>query len=247
MTKSMPLTRAGRTGPPWPTGSLLGRLPVSTCLALLNVGTVVEYPSPRVLLREGERSTHAILLRAAVTKIIGRAENGRESLLAIRVTGDIVGELGAIDKQPRSATVSTCGPALVSLIKSADFEGFLRRNPEASLALSCAIGQKLRMATQHRVDLGCNSVRVRLAHVLDELATRYGRPHEQGVAIDVELTQKEIGELVGAADTTVHKALRAMRDAGLVETGYQQIIVRDIGRLRQIVKLSPRKTIFLPK
>ncbi len=85
---------------------------------------------------------------------------------------------------------------------------------------------------------------MRVAHVLDELATGYGRPHKEGIVIDVALTQKELGELVGAADTTVHKALRAMREAGLVETGYQQLIVRDIAGLREVSELVAAKPYF---
>jgi CRP/FNR family cyclic AMP-dependent transcriptional regulator len=111
MTTGAPSARAPGKDPEWPAGSLLGLLPAATRVALLDIGTAVEYQEPRVLMREGELSTHVILLRSAVTKVIGRAGNGRESLLAIRVTGDIVGELGAIDKKPRSATVATCGPA----------------------------------------------------------------------------------------------------------------------------------------
>ncbi|MGD0242976.1 MAG: Crp/Fnr family transcriptional regulator [Streptosporangiaceae bacterium] len=244
MTTGAPSARAPGKDPEWPAGSLLGLLPAATRVALLDIGTAVEYQEPRVLMREGELSTHVILLRSAVTKVIGRAGNGRESLLAIRVTGDIVGELGAIDKKPRSATVATCGPARLNVIRSADFEGFLRRYPEAALALSRVIGDRLRMATQHRVDISCNSVRVRVAHVLDELATGYGRPHENGIVIDLDLTQKELGELVGAADTTVHKALRAMREAGLVETGYQQLIITDIAGLREVTELADAKPYF---
>jgi len=244
MTTGTPSARAACTNPEWPAGSLLGLLPASTRTALLGIGTAVEYASPRVIIREGEQSTYVVLLRSAVAKVIGRAGNGRESLLAIRVSGDIVGELGAIDSKPRSATVATCGPAQLNIIRSADFEGFLRRYPDAALALSRVIGERLRTASQHSVDLGCNSVRVRVAHVLDDLATGYGRPHEKGIVIDLDLTQKELGELVGAADTTVHKALRAMREDGLVETGYQQLIVRDIARLREVSELPGAKPYF---
>jgi CRP/FNR family transcriptional regulator, cyclic AMP receptor protein len=244
MTRNAHLAHAARAGSVWPERSLLGQLLEPTRLALLEIGTPVEHKAPKTLIHEGEQSTHVILLRSAVTKIVGHGENGRESLLAIRVSGDIIGELGAIDRLPRSASVALCGPALVNVIAGADFEAFLRRHPDASLALSRVIGQKLRMATQHRIDLSCNSVRVRVAHVLDELATSYGRPHEHGVAIDVALTQKEIGELVGAADTTVHKVLRAMRETRLVETGYQQIIVRDLAGLRKINELSGPKPYF---
>jgi CRP/FNR family transcriptional regulator, cyclic AMP receptor protein len=216
---------------PWPDSSLLAELSVPDQQELLGLGTTLSYTRPRILVREGEDSTHAILLRSAIAKITGRTENGRETLLAIRGSGDIVGELAALDRMPRSATVATCGPAEVDIIKGNMFEAFLRRTPAAAIALNRMTGSQLRAATRRRVELGGYPVRVRLAHMLAELAAVYGRADQQGVAISVALTQKEIGELVAASDVAVHKALRKLKRAGLIATGYRTIIVRDLAAL----------------
>ncbi|MDX3850432.1 cyclic nucleotide-binding domain-containing protein [Streptomyces sp. AK02-01A] len=45
-----------------------------------------------------------------VVKATGRTEDGRDALLAVRMDGDLVGELASMDARPRSATVTTCGP-----------------------------------------------------------------------------------------------------------------------------------------
>lgn len=233
---------AGRRGQPpstqWPAGSLLASLGSSARAQLMGLGTTQRYDRPRTLIREGERTTEVILLRSAVAKVTGRSENGRECLLAIRVSGDTVGELAALDKMPRSATIATCGPATVDLISGAKFEAFLSRTPEAAMAVNRMIISRLRAATRRRIDLGGYPVRVRLARVIAELAAAHGRPQAGGVAIGVALTQRELGELVAAADITIHKQLRWMKTQGIITTGYRKITICNFERLDSIQRMA---------
>lgn len=90
---------------PWPPSSLLAHLSADARDALLTLGTARRYRVRQVLMREGERTTHAILLRAGFVKVTAVADGGRNALIAIRMAGDLIGELGAIDGAPRAATV----------------------------------------------------------------------------------------------------------------------------------------------
>jgi DNA-binding GntR family transcriptional regulator len=51
------------------------------------------------------------------------------------------------------------------------------------------------------------------------------------------LTQPEIATLTGAAETTIHKALRELREQRLLETGYRSTVIRDLARLKQVGEL----------
>jgi DeoR/GlpR family transcriptional regulator of sugar metabolism len=55
-----------------------------------------------------------------------------------------------------------------------------------------------------------------------------------GFLVDIKLTQPELATLCGAADITVHKALRELREAGLIETGYRGFEIKDEAALRRI-------------
>ena len=71
--------------------------------------------------------------------------------------------LSALDGGPRSATVTTCGQALVNTMTGADFRSFLRRYPEAALIVGHRVASQLRFATRRRADsTGCH-VGTRLA------------------------------------------------------------------------------------
>ena len=75
---------------------------------------------------------------------------------------------------------------------------------------------------------------MRLAHVLGEIAASCGEAVSDGVLIGVELSQTELATLVGAAEDTVQKALRLLRDRGLIRTGYRKITVVDHVALRAL-------------
>jgi CRP/FNR family cyclic AMP-dependent transcriptional regulator len=230
------------TGPPpgspdrggWPPGSLLGGLPAAPRQRLLGLGAKVQYAGAgRVLMREGEQTTSVYLLLAGMVKVSGAAAAG-ESLLAIRVGGDVVGEMSAMDGRPRSATVTTAGPVIARVIGAAEFRACLARDPDAALAISQGVIDKLRSATARRIDFAGNHVATRLARVLLELAGRYGEPSEEGTVIRCPLTQTELAALAGAAEPTAQRVLRQFRADGVLSTGYRVNTVLDMVALRQL-------------
>ncbi|MCX4632324.1 helix-turn-helix domain-containing protein [Streptomyces sp. NBC_01443] len=54
--------------------------------------------------------------------------------------------------------------------------------------------------------------------------------------IRLRLSQPELATMVGAAETTVHKALRELRDERLLETGYRSTVLPDLGRLTELAE-----------
>ncbi|WP_326611250.1 Crp/Fnr family transcriptional regulator [Streptomyces scopuliridis] len=205
---------------------------------LLRLGTRCRYLSEEILIREGDRSSHVVLLRSGFAKVTAQLDNGHEALLAIRVSGDVVGEMAAMDEAPRSATVTACGEVVASVVRESDLRLFLRDHPEAALAIARIVSQRLRWANRRRVEFGGYPVKVRLARVLAELALSYGHPVPRGLVIGVDLTQPELAALTGSAEVTIHKALRELREEGLITTGYRRTTVLDLRRLREIARLA---------
>lgn len=218
----------------WPESSLLGGLPPAQRDRLLAVGVRVRYPPDRVLIRESEQTTFVLVLLDGVVKAAGRAQDGRDVLLAVRMGGDLVGEFAGVDGQPRSATVTTCGPVLARLVTRAEFLDCMRRDSQLSHAINQAVVAKMRVANSRRIDFtGCD-VPTRLARVLHEIAMTYGERTGDGAVIRWPITQPELATLSGAAEPTVHKALRRLRETGVVSTGYRTIKVEDLALLTSI-------------
>jgi CRP/FNR family transcriptional regulator, cyclic AMP receptor protein len=234
------VTEAHRGGAgEWPARSLLGRLSPPARRALLDLGTEVRFDTDAVLLRQGTYDRHVLLLSSGLTKVTAVVENGETSLLAVRTGGDTVGEMAALDgSAPRSATVTACGPLTARVMPDGVLRELLVRRPEVSMALTAVVADRLRWANRRRLEFRGYPAKVRLARVLVELAVSYGTPRADKVVIDIRLTQPELATLIGAAETTIHKVLRELRDEGLVETGYRATVVRDLPGLRRLADLA---------
>jgi CRP-like cAMP-binding protein len=198
---------------------------------MLALGTARDYAPGTVLLWEGERSAHALVLVKGLVKVTATSPEGHLSLLAIRTAGDLVGELASMDDEPRIATVTAAGPVRARVVGKSEFRRYLTDHPEVAIALSSSVGMKLRWATRRRIDFGAHEVHVRLARVLVELVTTYGTGKGE---IGVPLSQPELAALVGAAEPTVHRTLAHLRKEDIVVTGYRRVVVRDRARLEAI-------------
>ncbi|MFI7058094.1 cyclic nucleotide-binding domain-containing protein [Streptosporangium canum] len=125
---------------PWPAETFLARLPEPSRQTLLALGVIHTYPADHVIVRQGESADLVSVVVHGLVKVTARTENGRESLLAVQVRGDVVGEMAVLDGATRSADVVTCGVTVVRLIKGEVFLGYLRRHPSAALStLSSAL------------------------------------------------------------------------------------------------------------
>ncbi|MEV3871440.1 Crp/Fnr family transcriptional regulator [Streptomyces sp. NPDC002454] len=232
----------GRTADPrrpWTPSSLLGSLAGPARDRFLALGTRVEYGTGRVLMREGEDTAFVLVLLDGVVKATGRTHDGRDALLAVRMRGELVGELAAMDGGSRSATVTTCGAVTARVVGREAFLGCLHREPAIARAVNASVVAKLRAANNHRIDFtGCDAA-TRLARVLHQMALSHGERVDGALVIRWPITQPELATLSGTAEPTVQKALRRFREAGAVSTGYRAIRVEDLSVLHGLAYDRP--------
>ncbi|GHJ47122.1 Crp/Fnr family transcriptional regulator [Catellatospora sp. TT07R-123] len=211
---------------PWPAASFLGSLSDRDRQELLSAGVRRAIPPERRLLTEGEQSRHVELIERGFVKVTAIAADLTETVLAIRGPGDIVGELAAVSGNRRAATVTTCGRVVSVVVRRPAFEAFLAAHPAAAAQLTRVVGDRLLWANQRRADFASCPTKVRVARVLTDLIPVCGRPGPGG-GLMVGLTQPELASMIGGKESAVHKALRELRAAGVIATGYGQIAVLD--------------------
>lgn len=162
---------------------------------------------------------------------------GAEILLAVRVGGDLVGEMAVLDGSRRSANVVACGDVDARIVRQAEINQFLARTPQAAYEVSRMISGRLRWSDRRRVDFVARSPLGRLAHVLAEIAETYGRRAGDRWELDIPLTQAELGSLAGMARRTVEKQFAELVAAGVVESSYRGYTVHNMVGLRSVANL----------
>ncbi|WP_182901498.1 Crp/Fnr family transcriptional regulator [Microbispora sp. H10830] len=221
----------------WLHGSFLDLLPVRAGEELLRLGSLLTYPSRHMLIREGDPGHAVYLLVDALVKVTASTENGSRTLLSIRASGDIVGEMAPLTDHPRTATVTTCKRSLVCVLKGPVFTAHLARTPEVAAVLSQVTIDRLRFANRRRLDFAGYEADICLARILVDLAVRHGRPRREGIDIGVPVTQTELGELIGIKERTVQKAMHDLSSRGLVLQRHRGVIIRDLDGLTDFADL----------
>lgn len=224
----------GRSSRVWPESSVIGTLVPDAREVLLTAGGLVRYAPGRVIVREGDKTSFVVVLIDGMVKVTSATRDGQGVLLAIRTGGDLIGEYAALDGLPRSATVTACGPVRARLLNREEFLDCLKRDPRIDEVVKASVVGQLRTSISYRVDFTGLDVATRVARVLCRFAKTYGHPIGASTQIDWPITQQELASLCGAAEPTVQKALRGLRSAGVVSTGYRSVRIEDFAELSHI-------------
>lgn len=215
----------------WPSGTFLSGVDEAGRAALLRTGSLHRVKSKEVLLRQGEESSHVVLLLSGWYKVSAILPDGMETLLAIRTGGDLVGELAWLDRKPRSATVASSRGGTVRRIPADEFDRFLAAHPSSARYLMQSMADKLRWSTHRRQDLRGRSVKSRVARVVLDMAVSFGRRHGEVLVLNAALTQSDIAALAGTSQASAERVLKFLRERGILTTGYRTLEVLRVDAL----------------
>nr|WP_272918479.1 Crp/Fnr family transcriptional regulator [Nocardiopsis alba] len=227
-------------GRSWPARSPLARFSEAARADLVALGRHVDYAPDTTLMRQGEHSTHVLILLDGHVKVVTTSYNGKTVLLALRSRGDLVGELAGLDLSPRMATVQTAGPVSARALTSSEFHSFLETNPGAARTITGSVAAKLRLATERILDYSSHDVPARVARVLVRLLHDHGVRTPEGLALGIRVSQPELASIISASEAAVSKALTDLRGRGVVATGYRRFTVTDVPALMEQAGFPPK-------
>jgi CRP-like cAMP-binding protein len=154
-------------------------------------------------------------------------------MLAVRIPGELIGELSALDGLPRSATATAIEAVECRVIPAAEFREFLASDAQVALQLLVSVCARLRESDRRRIEFVALDATGRVARRLAELADQFGVPAEGGrLRIDVPISQDDLAGWTGSSREAVVKALKTLRSRGWITTARRAITVIDLEALR---------------
>ncbi|MGH2835670.1 MAG: Crp/Fnr family transcriptional regulator [Solirubrobacteraceae bacterium] len=202
--------------------------------ALLAAGHLRRWAAGEVLFREGDTAGSALVIVSGLVKIHKHGHSGDELILSLCGPGDLLGEVTAVEGATRSADVAALQDVEAVAVAVADLRGLLTQHPRLALVLlELALG-RLRLADRRRLELATAESLPRVTSRLLELAERFGVDAADGtLAVDMPISQEELASWAAASRESTARALRTLRELGLIETHRKRMVVLDAGRLRQ--------------
>jgi CRP-like cAMP-binding protein len=198
------------------------------------IGRPRRYALGSTLFVEGDDGNRVFLVERGRIKIGATTEDGRDVVLAIRGPGELVGELSALDGEPRSATATALEEVEAIVIAPDRYRAWLVSHPALLMDHLIAVIGRLREADTKRVELSAYDIDRRVACRLYELASDHGEATGRAIRITVALSQEELGAYTGASREAVARALQRLRKREIVETARRGYVVTDLGALRAL-------------
>ncbi len=206
-------------------GALLALLGERDRERLLAPGVRRSFGRDEVLHREGDPSTHVLLLMSGWIRASVSTPDGQVVVLALRGPGDVLGELAAVNGQPRSATVRSIEPVEVVQLTGEQFLAIVRNEPAVALALIRNLSSRLHGAEMARLGMATLGVGQRVALHLHEMALEHGVRGPGGLTIGIPLSQQQIADRIGASRRAVSRAVTTLRERGVLVTRRERIVV----------------------
>jgi CRP/FNR family transcriptional regulator/CRP/FNR family cyclic AMP-dependent transcriptional regulator len=178
------------------------------------------------------------ILKNGLVKVTIEDQHGREIILRILYPTDFFGEMSLLDGMPRSATVTTQEPTDALIVYREHFLSLIERSPKILLNVTATLSRRLRRMNDLIRSLAFYDVYGKVARVLLNLVAEKGRATEQGMVIDLRLTQQELAELAGMSRETMTRTLRDFQQAGVVRIESGIITILEIDMLQREMNLA---------
>jgi CRP/FNR family cyclic AMP-dependent transcriptional regulator len=201
--------------------------------SLVRRGTIRTFARGQALLHEGQIPDRVLLVRSGRVKVYSTTPSGKEVVLAVRGPGELVGELSALDEEPRSASIVALERVEAIVLSSKDFRRFLVEHPPVALSLLGMLSRRLRDADAKRVEYSALRTMGRVAMRIVEIAERWGETKGDVIDVELPISQEDLAGWTGASLESVGRALQTMRGLGWIETRRRQIRVLDLEAMRR--------------
>ena len=179
------------------------------------------YPKNAVVLTEGEMGDSLYMNVSGKVKVFIGDEEGREIILKILGPGAFFGEMSMIDKQPRSASVTTIEASTFLVLAHTGFERCVEQEPRIANVVMQMLAQRVREADRKIGTLALMDVYGRVASTLLELSV-----YNNGkLVVGEKLSQQDLANMVGASREMVNRILKDLSDRGFISIESKSITI----------------------
>jgi CRP-like cAMP-binding protein len=209
-------------------------LPEKDRVALDAQTGTVEVRRGQVLFREGVSAESVWAVAKGVVHIVKSGPEGREIVLEVIAPGELFGAVVAIAQRPYPASAVAADDGLVWRFPAAIARGLCQRYPSLRGEIMDQVATRLRSAHERLRSVALEPVEQRLARTVLALAKKIGVQDDGHIALDV--TRRELADMVGATVETTIRITSRWQSAGLVLSTRGRIRLLGQAQLEEIAQ-----------
>ncbi len=191
------------------------------------------YRKGQLIVYQGEPGDSVFVVVEGLVKVVVSSEEGEEMVLVTLRPPDTFGELSLVDGGPRSASAEAIEATRVLVITRSVLLEMLEQSPSLTEALLRSLGFLVRRLTEQAADLVFLDIHGRLAKLLLALAEERGERTEDGIMLDLHLTQTDLAAMVGGSRQSVNQTLHSFESRGYLEIAGRTVRLKKPDELRR--------------
>lgn len=200
---------------------------------LIAIARPVVVPARKIIFAQDDESDGLYIVLSGRVKISVHSSGGKETILTFLSDHDPLGEIGALDGEPRSASATAMTDCRLLKISRTDMLAFLAVRPAVSLQIIAALAKRLRATNAYLENLATAPAPARLASALLRLAREHGIEETSGaVTFDMKVSQSALGSLSGLARENVNRQLKQWESDGVLRVTGGEIEILDARALK---------------
>lgn len=203
----------------------------SDCCSMITV------PPLQTIVAYRETSDDVYFIISGQVRAMMYAPEGREISYQDLSSGDMFGELAAIDQLPRSTHVVALAEVSLVKVSASDFMALLARHPGVALATLEKMAAVVRFLCERVYNYGALGVNSRIRAELVRLAADSVDQGAMKGAIEINNMPKhqELASRLATRREAVTKELSSLEKAGIIERQKGSFLICDIHRLQAMV------------
>jgi CRP/FNR family cyclic AMP-dependent transcriptional regulator len=183
------------------------------------MGTSQSFRRGEVLMLVGSVSDEVLLIESGSVNVVLTAPDGVESIVGPYGRGEVIGDIGVMRREPRSATVVGQQDGSAVHVPGTAFRQLVQSDNRMLLWLLYGIAYPRQLhADDRQLAFAAQDVRGRVVRKLLVWAAELGAVEGEAVVVR-GFTQRQLAQSITASRQSVEDVLRELRAEGLLETG----------------------------
>lgn len=200
------------------------------------LGSTVELAGNQVLFLKGDEGDALYGVLGGRIRISSGDADGKEIILNIIDPGDIFGEIALLDGKPRTADASAMAPSQLLRVQRSDFLGLMAAEPRLTQHLMEMVCDRIRKTSEMLEDSAFLDLPARLAKRLLSLAKYYGEADTDTAITGIQISQAELGQLMGTSRESINKHLQFWRSRDWITLGRGRVTINQPAALQNLIE-----------
>ncbi|HEX6317508.1 MAG TPA: Crp/Fnr family transcriptional regulator [Burkholderiales bacterium] len=193
-------------------------------------------PKGATVFTQGTLHTTTFIVASGLIRTYYTSATGKEVTMAYWSDGDLIGGPNVLTADTVHVwSARAVEDASVWCIAAEELEALVQARPLIARFVIDSLTQKIFWLSALLQAFGTQSVFLRLAHLLLQLAEMDGVPTKTGIAIRHHFTQEDLANMVGATRQWVSTTLRHFQRDKIVHCGKRYLEIQNVDLLRRIV------------